>query len=126
MTQSSDGGSFHLNRPGLRKLLGDHEADVMQAIWERGPVGVTVREIHEALAGKRDVAYTTVMTIMGNLAKKGLLRAERVGKAHVYYATQTYDQFTETAVARIVDELMRDFAAPAIAHFQRAIRKERP
>lgn len=117
----SEGSAFHPGRPGLRKLLGDLEADIMQAIWERGEEQVTVREIHEELERTRKIAYTTVMTVMGNLARKGLLSAEKSGKAHLYQATQSYEQFTEQAVGRIVEELMKDFSAPAIAHFARAV-----
>jgi predicted transcriptional regulator len=121
MSLTSEGGAFHTGRPGIRKLLGDLEADVMQGIWERGEGEVTVREIHEALVTQREVAYTTVMTVMGNLAKKGLLEARKEGKAHLYRATQTCEQFTEAAVGRMVNELMKDFAAPALAHFSRFI-----
>ena len=117
----SEGPTFHPGRPGLRKLLGDLEADIMQAVWNRGQGPVTVREIHEALESSRKIAYTTVMTVMGNLARKGILQAEKSGKAHLYRATETYEQFTERAVGRIVEELMKDFSAPAIAHFARAV-----
>ena len=125
MTRSeSEGPTFHPGRPGLRKLLGDLEADIMQAVWNRGQEPVTVREIHEALEASRKIAYTTVMTVMGNLARKGILQTEKSGKAHLYRATETYEQFTERAVGRIVEELMKDFSAPAIAHFARAVNQK--
>lgn len=120
----SEGSTFHAGRPGLRKLLGDLEADIMKAIWSRGEEKVTVREIHETLEASRKIAYTTVMTVMSNLARKGLLQAEKSGKAHLYRATQSYEQFTEKAVGRIVAELMKDFSAPAIAHFARAVEQK--
>lgn len=114
-------GAFHLGRTGLRKLLGDLEADIMQAVWSQGDAAITVREVHGLLAESRTIAYTTVMTVMGNLAKKGLVAVERSGKAHSYRATLTYEQFTETAVGRVVDELLKDFTGPALAHFARAL-----
>lgn len=117
----NEGSAFHPGRPGLRKLLGELEADIMQAVWDRGETEVTVREIHETLEASRKIAYTTVMTVMGNLARKGLLQAEKSGKAHLYRASKSYEQFTEQAVGRIVEELMKDFSAPAIAHFARAL-----
>lgn len=120
-TTENEGGAFHPGRPGLRKLLGDLEADIMQAVWIRGDTEVTVKEIHQALSASRKIAYTTVMTVMGILAKKGLLNVEKAGKAHAYRATHTYEQFTEKAIARIVNELMNDFSDPAIACFTRAI-----
>ena len=36
MVPAADGGSFHTGKPGLRKLLGDLEADVMEAVWSHG------------------------------------------------------------------------------------------
>lgn len=122
----NESSAFHPNRTGLRKLLGDLEADIMQVIWSRGDAEVTVREVHEQLEASRTIAYTTVMTVMGNLARKKILTAERSGKAHRYRAMQSYEQFTEHAVGRIVDELMKDFSAPAIAHFARAMDRQNP
>jgi predicted transcriptional regulator len=125
MTLTSEGGAFHAGRPGLRKLLGDLEADIMEAVWARGEGLITVRDILSDLEPKRELAYTTVMTVMGNLAKKGLLKAEKAGKAHLYLATQTRDAFTEAAVARVVNELLKDFAGPAMAHFSRVMGEEK-
>lgn len=119
--ESFEGGAFHPGRSGLKKLLGELEADIMQVVWAHGAEPITVREVHEQLSQGRKIAYTTVMTVMGNLAKKGLLSVEKVGQAHLYRAIQTYQQFTEAAVTRIVDELMRDFTDPAVACFARAL-----
>ncbi|MBO9541430.1 BlaI/MecI/CopY family transcriptional regulator [bacterium] len=121
-----DGGSFHPGKPGLKKLLGELEADIMQLVWAHEADAVTVREIHERLQETRRIAYTTVMTVMGNLAKKGLLSVEPVGKAYAYRPTQSYEQFTEGAVSRIVEELLKDFTNPAIASFTRAMDQQRP
>ena len=53
--------------------LGDLEVQVMRMIWARqGPV--TVREVLGDLQAERPLAYTTVMTVMGNLLKKGWLQ----------------------------------------------------
>jgi len=120
-TTHQEGGAFHPGRPGLRKLLGDLEADIMQTVWSRGDTEVTVKDVHQALSASRKIAYTTVMTVMGILAKKGVLQVEKTAKAHAYRATETCEQFTEKAVARIVNELMNDFTDPAIACFTRAM-----
>lgn len=63
--------------------LGDLEAQVMRAIWARGEP-VTVREVLGDLAAERPLAYTTVMTVMGNLRKKGWLRRHDEGRAYRY------------------------------------------
>jgi predicted transcriptional regulator len=65
--------------------LGDLERLVMEQLWAAdGPL--TVREVHERLAGTRELAYTTVMTVLDRLAKKKLTERERDGKAWRYKA----------------------------------------
>src|SRR5215472_2089590 len=63
--------------------LGDLETQVMRRIWaRRGPV--TVRDVLGDLQRDRNIAYTTVMTVMGNLEKKGWLRRHAEGRAYRY------------------------------------------
>ncbi len=71
-------------RKGTRvPALGDLEAQVMRRIWARGQPA-TVRDIVGDLQGERPVAYTTVMTVMDNLRKKGWLRRQADGRAYRY------------------------------------------
>lgn len=109
---------FRPHKPGIRKILGDLEADIMEAVWAKGPgAKVTVREVHQELKETRGAAYTTVMTVMQILAKKGILKVEKDSFAHRYEAPQTKEAFTKTAVGDIIDQLLSDFAEPALAHF---------
>ena len=65
------------------RSLGDLERSVMDQLWAApSDTALTVREVHAALAADRDIAYTTVMTVMQRLAAKGLLHQERAGRAH--------------------------------------------
>ena len=52
---------------------------------------VTVRELFEELTAEREIAYTTVMSTMDNLYRKGWLERRRVGKAYSYWPTMTRD-----------------------------------
>lgn len=54
----------------------------------------TVREVHQELAGVRDLAYTTVMTVLDRLARKGLVDQHREGRAFRYRATATRAELT--------------------------------
>ncbi|MFG1604651.1 BlaI/MecI/CopY family transcriptional regulator [Actinoplanes sp. NPDC049265] len=72
--------------------LGDLEREVMTQLWESaGPL--SVRQVHEGLRG-RDLAYTTVMTVLDRLAKKGVVTRERDGRAWLYAPVQTREQMT--------------------------------
>jgi predicted transcriptional regulator len=65
--------------------LGDLERAVMDVLWDRDPAAgpSTVRDVAEALKD-RDLAYTTVMTVLDRLAGKGMVSRERAGRAWQY------------------------------------------
>lgn len=65
------------------RALGKLEAQVMAKVWAR-PGPVTVRDIVGDLEQDRRIAYTTVMTVMDNLRKKGWLRRHQDGRAYRY------------------------------------------
>ncbi len=115
---------FRPEKQGLEKLLGELEAAIMELIWSKGvQANVTVREVHEELAEEKQLAYTTVMTVMGNLAKKGFLKAEKSGLAYLYSPASTKEEFLERAVGKIIDELLSDFAVPALTHFSKVVKE---
>ena len=56
--------------------LGELERAVMDHLWSSGDPQ-TVRQVHEALSARRDLAYTTIMTVLQRLAKKNLVVQHR-------------------------------------------------
>src|SRR5258706_14199477 len=95
MTPEPDFSVIRTDRPGIRKVLGDLEAEIMELIWSHpADQGITVRDVFEVLYERRlsesaderrRIAYTTVMNTMTRLAQKQLLRVEKVDQAYVYY-----------------------------------------
>ena len=71
--------------------FGDLEATVMDRVWARDD-GVTVREVFDELTGTRQIAYTTVLSTMDNLPRKGWVRRDREGKAYRYWPTMTREE----------------------------------
>ena len=71
--------------------FGDLEATVMDRVWARED-GVTVREVFDELTGTRQIAYTTVLSTMDNLHRKGWVRRDREGKAYRYWPTMTREE----------------------------------
>jgi len=63
--------------------LGDLERAVMDHLWSTSQ-SQTVRQVHEALSEQRDLAYTTVMTVLQRLAKKNLVSQIRDDRAYRY------------------------------------------
>jgi predicted transcriptional regulator len=73
------------------KRLGELERRVMEHLWNSsGPQ--TVREVHAAVSVRRDLAYTTVMTVLRRLAEKGLVAQHRGDRAHRYAAVHGRDE----------------------------------
>lgn len=109
----------------VHHLLGELEAAIMQLMWAVDTA--TVREIFERLrANGRALAYTTVMTVMGRLAGKGLLSRELTGKTHIYRVAQTEDQFLRDTAAKRVQALVDEFGDLAIAQFLTTVNELSP
>lgn len=68
---------------GPMPILGDLEHAVMDVLWARH-TPTPVRDVHEELAQGREIAYTTVMTVLDRLAKKGVVARQLEGRAWLY------------------------------------------
>ncbi|MGF6886906.1 putative transcriptional regulator [Nocardia sp. GAS34] len=83
--------------------LGELEKAVMDQLWSADQPQ-TVRQVHEALAAHRELAYTTVMTVLQRLAKKDLVVQQRDDRAHRYAPVHTRD---ELVASLMVDALQQ-------------------
>jgi predicted transcriptional regulator len=109
-------------RQPLATVLGPLEAEVMDIIWAREEV--TVRDVYRDLKRARPIAYTTVMTTMGRLAEKGLLRREEEHPAHRYFPIISREQYARSTVKSVVDWLVNHFRDPAVAYFLDRVEEE--
>jgi predicted transcriptional regulator len=73
--------------------FGELESAVMQHLWAAAD-GATVREVYERMRQDRQIAYTTVLSTIHNLHRKGRLTREREGKAHRYRATASRAEYS--------------------------------
>ena len=99
--------------------LHDLEAEVMQEMWsvDEAPV----RAVMEALNARTDRArkYTTIMTIMARLHRKGLLERRRSGRSDIYAAALTREQYLEARAREEVGVLVERYGDVALVHFAR-------
>lgn len=86
-----------------RGNLGALESRVMKAVWSLRRA--TVREVLVALEGRRKLAYTTVLTTLRNLERKGFLRRELLGRSHVYLPAVEQEAVARGALDDLVDRL---------------------
>ena len=99
---------FKSSREILESGLGALERSVMDVVWERGEVSV-----REACARvDPDIAYTTVMTTMDRLYKKGLLTRRKVGRAFVYAATGSREDIEDAVANDLVRSLLQRDGEP--------------
>ncbi|MGH2399590.1 MAG: BlaI/MecI/CopY family transcriptional regulator, partial [bacterium] len=96
-------------------VLGPLEAEIMDVVWDSGEV--TVRDVHRTLEEAHSLAYTTVMTTLGRLADKGLVRRIEDQPAHRYSALVSRDEYARSTVKSVVDWLVSHFPEPAVAYF---------
>ncbi len=83
--------------PSVR--LGPLECRVMEALWQHAPVGV--RGIIDALDDGH--AYTTIATVLGNLERKELVAAERVGRSALYRALRSREEHAAMLMAQALE-----------------------
>ena len=83
--------------------LGDLERAVMDHLWSASQPQ-TVRQVHEALSERRDLAYTTVMTVLQRLAKKNLVSQIRDDRAHRYAPVHGRDELVAGLMVDALDQ----------------------
>lgn len=101
----------------MRGIGGEVEAAIMNVAWST-PDPLSVREVLERLNANRtgrELAYTTVLTVMGNLARKGLLDQHRDGRAFRYSAPLSREEYA----ARVMNSALAgaEDRSAALLHF---------
>ncbi|HEY7389999.1 MAG TPA: BlaI/MecI/CopY family transcriptional regulator [Bryobacteraceae bacterium] len=100
-------------RPRSKTLTGQ-ELEIMKIVWEREQV--TVRDVYEALLERRKVAYTTVMTMMKILERKGFLKKSQEDRAYLYRAAQPKRQVIGVMVRDFINRVFNGSAEPLLVH----------
>jgi predicted transcriptional regulator len=97
--------------------LGELERAIMDILWEsREPL--TVRQVSQGLT-ERDLAHTTVMTVLDRLAKKGFARRKRDGRAWRYCAAETREAYVTELMLSALEQTGDRHAA--LARFARSV-----
>jgi predicted transcriptional regulator len=99
----------------VRASLFDLEAEIMEVVWSRRWDEFSVGDVHTALQGRRNLAYTTVMTVVSRLYQKQLLWRRRDGKRYVYRARMTREEFCRTTARDVMKSLLGPGGETALA-----------
>lgn len=100
-------------------FLGPLEARILRTLTDRGDS--SVREIVDAQSGPATLAYTTVMTVLDHLHRKGIVKRKRVGKGYRYTARFTLAELRDRMARHLVEGLVDDFGETALVHFASAL-----
>jgi predicted transcriptional regulator len=98
------------------RVFGELETVVMARLWESGGSG-TAREVVEQLRTDREIAYTTVLSTMENLYRKGHLLREREGKAFRYRTVLSHPEHIAALMREALSGGGEHDTAAVLAHF---------
>jgi predicted transcriptional regulator len=117
MTLRKKGSSGQGPPPPLHEL----EGEVMGELWAQGEA--TVRAVMDALNrhASKERAYTTYMTIMARLHRKGVLDRRREGKTDFYVAKLSRDEYMAARARAEVEDLVAQYGDVALSHFAQQV-----
>jgi predicted transcriptional regulator len=99
--------------------LGELEAAVMDVLWSSPEPAHRVRDVLEELTPQRKLAYTTVMTVLDNLHRKGWVQREMDGRAYRYRPSATREEVTARALRDLLDASAD--VETVLLHFARSV-----
>jgi predicted transcriptional regulator len=105
------------SRPAPPPPLHELESEVMEELWSSGEA--PVRQVMQALNKRtpKERAYTTYMTIMARLHKKGMLNRRRDGKTDYYAPAFERDEYMALRAQAEVEDLVAQYGDVALSHF---------
>lgn len=105
-------------------ILGKLESTIMEIAWERGEI--SVRDVVQEINKKRNIAYTTVMTVMNRLVEKHILSRKAHHHAFLYRPQKTKEAFFANASKQVIDSLIAECGEVAVTQFVNRLEKVDP
>ncbi|MBN1126496.1 MAG: BlaI/MecI/CopY family transcriptional regulator [Sedimentisphaerales bacterium] len=90
------------------------ELEILKVLWREGPA--SVRQVRDSLRVVRDLAHTSVMTIMGIMTEKGYLKRSKKGRGYVYTPLLSEQNTMTGMMGDLVDRVFNGSAAAAMVH----------
>jgi predicted transcriptional regulator len=92
--------------------LGETEMEILHHVWQL--TSATVAEVRDRIQRERPIAYTTVMTVMRNLASKGYLAFEKDGNTYIYSPLQSAKEVQRSLLRDLVSKVFRGSATALV------------
>jgi predicted transcriptional regulator len=94
--------------------LGDLQLRIMQVLWSRGEA--TVADVHKDLAGERELAYTTVATMLRKMEARGLVEHRLEARSFIYRPLVAEDAVSRGMADHLLDRLFEGSLAEMVQH----------
>jgi BlaI family penicillinase repressor len=94
--------------------LTPQELAIMKVVWKLG--SATVRDVYDELRSRREIAYTTVLTMMKILGQKGYVKAARGDRAFVYTPVRSRQDVLGGMVREFIDRVFDGASRPMLLH----------
>lgn len=90
------------------------ELEILKILWQIEPANV--RQVRDALANVRDLAYTTVMTTMSIMADKGYLKRKKAGRSFIYEAVYREQKASRNILQDVIDRVFGGSTKAVMQH----------
>jgi predicted transcriptional regulator len=107
-----------MKKPSLTSL-GETEMEVLHHVWDLGEA--RVNDVRDRILEERDIAYTTVMTVMKKLAEKGYLTYRKDGRSYVYQPARSQSDVQHSLLQRLMEKV---FGGSPTALVQTLVQRE--
>ncbi len=94
--------------------LGDLQLRIMKVLWSSGEA--TVADVHKALVAERDLAYTTVATMLRKMEARGLVRHRLEARSFVYRAVVRAEAVSRGMADHLLERLFEGSLADMVRH----------
>jgi len=101
------------NKPDANKL-GELESAVMQVVWQQERA--SVQDVLDHLIWEKELAYTTVMTVLTRLTEKGFLGREKEGRTYIYFPRVRRQEIADSALKSVVNRFFDGISSSAVAN----------
>jgi predicted transcriptional regulator len=85
----------------------ERELDILKVLWELG--SGSVREVHERLQSRAELAFNTVQTLLRNMEEKGLVKHRADGRTFVYFPTHSRERVAARFLDKVFDGALDQF-----------------
>ena len=96
------------------RQLTNLQMDEMQVLWEKG--GATVSQVHDALRAERQLAMTTIATLLSRLEKYGLLTHRAEGRQYIYRPLVSQNEVRRSRISELIDQFFHGNPADLVYH----------